>query len=308
MRNGDETTRRAARRRTARILVAVELLIAIVIACGWIPGPIGTGVSVILPALGAVAVTVAIVTLLVLPRAAIAASVSVLVWLVAIAPALPAPGAPAGDDTLAIVSQNVRAQSGGGEASARDLAAAAPDVITLTELDDSSRNAANRVLAEAYPYSYAVGTVGVWSRLPLSGQQPLDLGLGWNRALHVSVQAPGGEVSVYLIHAASVRPGVQSQRDEMIDALAATVREDPATQVVALGDFNSAATDPSLRALGGQLDQVRSTAGLGFTWPAAFPMVRIDHVFQRGFTVASAVTVRAGASDHLATLTTLTPR
>lgn len=313
MRNDGRTTMRrtgqAVRRRTARLLVAGNVIIAAVIVCGWIPGPIGAAVSVLLLPLGVVSIVFTVAVFALLRRAAIPASATVLLWLFAVAPALPAlPGASTAT-AITIASQNVRAQSGGGEGSATDLMARHPDLITLTELDDSSREAANRVLADAYPYSYTVGTVGVWSIHPLVAEEPLDLGLGWKRALHITVQGPGEVTSVYLIHAASLRPGAQSARDEMLAALAETVRADPSRHVIALGDFNAATTDPALRFLSAELDLVRPTTGItGYTWPAAFPLVKIDHVFQRGFDVGSASTVRAGASDHLATLTTLSTR
>lgn len=298
-----------ARRRWARVLVCVNLVIAAIMLCGWIPGPIGTAVSVLLPVLGVTAVAVMLATLLLVRRAAIAAAVGVVVFLIAAAPALPAFASVPADGALTIVSQNVRAQSGSGEASARDLMAQHPDVVTLTELDADSRAAAADVLAETYPYSYAVGTVGVWSIYPLSNGEPLDLGLGWNRALRVTVEAPTGNTAVYLIHAASVRPGAQSARDEMLTELAATVREDESPRIIALGDFNAATTDPALQGLSAELSHARTTDGsAGFTWPAAFPVVRIDHVFQRGFNVAASETLRAGSSDHLAVVATLSSK
>ncbi|MGW8482717.1 endonuclease/exonuclease/phosphatase family protein [Microbacterium sp. NPDC055903] len=298
-----------ARRRAARVLVALSILGALVIALGWVPGPLGTAISVVLPLLAVIVLLLALVTALVLPRATIATLLAVVLALVAMAPALPGFAGPAGAEALTIVSQNVRAQSGGGAASADELRGDDPDVITLTELDAASRDAAGQALAEAYPHSYAVGTVGVWSRYPLSSGEPLGLGLGWNRALRVTVQAPGGDVRLYLVHAASVRPGAQSARDGMLGELARVVAADAAPLIIALGDFNSATTDPALRALGAQLDLVRPTDGsLGFSWPAALPLVKIDHVFQRGFAVTSATTQRAGASDHLATVTVLSPR
>lgn len=302
------TRRRPARQRTAQALVVASLAVALVIAAGWMPGPVGTAVSVILPLLGILAVVLTGLVLAVRRRAALAAAVAPLVWMLAAVPLFPALPAAARGPEFTIASQNVRAQSGGGAASVVALAAEEPGVITLTELDDESRAAAGEALADRYPYSYGVGTVGIWSVHPLSSPQPLDLDLGWSRALRVTVQAPAGDIAVYLVHAASLRPGVQSARDQMLTHLAGLVRDDPASRVVALGDFNAATTDPALAPLAAELDRVRPTDGLGFTWPAVFPLVRIDHVFQRGFAVGSAETRRAGASDHLATMTRLSPR
>lgn len=301
--------RTSRRRRPARVLVVANALIVLIILAGWVPGPVGTAVSVMLPILGGIAVVLTLATFLVTRRAAIPAAVAVLVWLVAMGPALPALPAAASEASMTIASQNVRAQSGSGEQSAQELMEGDPDVITLTELDSDSREAANRVLSASYPHSYAVGTVGVWSRYPLVEGEPLDLGLGWNRALRVTVQGPAGDTNVYLVHAASLRIGAQTARDGMLAALASTVREDPSPRIIALGDFNAATTDPALRDLGAELDIAHQTDGLtGFSWPARFPLVKIDHVFQRGFDVASASTRRAGTSDHLATITTLSAR
>ncbi len=279
------------------------------ILAGWIPGPIGTAVSVALPLLSVFAVLILLAVFLLVKRAAIPAAVAVLVCVIASAPALPALAAAPAQTSLTIASQNVHARSGSAAGSAADLLAEHPDVITLTELDAASRTAAAEILSAEYPHAYAVGTVGIWSEHPLEAGEPLSLGLGWNRALRVTVDAPSGAVRVYLVHAASVRPGAQDARDRMLEELAAIVREDPASRIVALGDFNAATTDPALRPLSDALELARPTDSVtGFTWPADLPLVKIDHVFQRGFAVSSAGTVRAGTSDHLATMTTLSPR
>ena len=217
-----------------------------------------------------------------------------------------ASGAPDGTSTVEIVSQNVRAHSGGAAESAADLAASGADVIALTELDADSLAAARDTLAADYPHSYAIGTVAVWSRLPIADAQALSLGLDWKRALRVVVSAPGADVAVYVMHAASVRPGVQDDRDAMLSGIADAVAADSAESIVVVGDFNAASADPALAAARSQLDWVRPTDGtLGFTWPATLPLARIDHVFVRGLAVLGSTTMRAGSSDHLATVTTL---
>jgi len=238
-------------------------------------------------------------------RVLIVVLVPVLVWFLAMAPALPAlPSSAAPAAELTIVSQNVRARSGGASASATEIARSGADVIALTELDGDSLAAASAALADDYPHSYTVGTVAVWSRYPLANAEPLTLGLGWRRALRVEVQAPSTPVAVYVLHAASVRPGQQHDRDVMLNGLAAQIAADPVTALVAVGDFNAPSTDPALAALRAEADWVRPTDGsLGFTWPAAFPLVRIDHVFTRGLDAVASSTMRAGNSDHLATVT-----
>lgn len=279
------------------------------VACGWIPGVVGTAVAAVLPWLGLVLLALLLTALLRARRVMVLILVPALLWLLALAPALPAPATPApgpSASTLTVMSQNVRAHSGGAAASATELAAGGADVIALTELDGDSLSAAQQALAEEYPYAYAVGTVAVWSRYPFSTTEPLTLGLGWKRALRVEVQSPQRQVAVYVLHAASVRPGHQHDRDTMLQGIAAQVAADPAAAIIAVGDFNAPSTDPSLAAMRSEADWVRPTDGtLGFTWPAAFPVVRIDHVFVRGLDVIASRTVRAGSSDHLATVTTV---
>lgn len=293
----------------ARRLAVASVAMLILVACGWIPGMVGTAVAAALPWLGLVLLAMLVTALFLARRVAVVVLVPALLWVLAMAPALPGipgPSAPesAAASELTIVSQNVRARSGGAAESAAELAKSGADVIALVELDGDSLAAARQALASEYPHSYTVGTVGVWSRYPLASAEPLTLGLSWKRALRVEVQAPAAPVAVYVLHAASVRPGQQQDRDTMLQGVAEQVAADPAAALVAVGDFNAPSTDPRLAALRAEADWVRPTDGtLGFTWPVALPLVRIDQVFVRGLDVVSSGTMRAGNSDHLATIT-----
>lgn len=300
------TAVRRSRRRAARGLAGTSLVLLLAVICTWIPGAIGTAGAVLLPWAGVALLAVLVLALVFARRTLFVVLVPVVVWAMAIAPSLPSLTATAGTSELTIVSQNVRAHSGGAAASAEELADSGVDVIALVELDADSLAAAQETLAARYPHSYAVGTVGVWSRYPLADAEPLSLGLGWKRALRVTVQTPDAATAVYVLHAASVRPGRQDDRDTMLAGLAQTVAADPAASLVVVGDFNAASTDPAMNALRAEVDWVRPTDGsLGLTWPAAFPVTRIDQVFTRGMTVESSTTMRAGNSDHLATRTVL---
>jgi len=278
------------------------------IVCVWVPGVVGTAAAALLPWCGLALGVLAVVALLLARRVLLVLLVPIVAWMLAIAPSAPGFASGSADESpgVRIVSQNVRAHSGGAAESATDLAGSGAEVIALTELDADSLAAARDTLAADYPHSYAVGTVAVWSRLPIADAQALSLGLDWKRALRVVVNAPDGDVAVYVMHAASVRPGVQSERDAMLSGIADAVAADSSGSVVVVGDFNAASADPALGAIRSQLDWVRPTDGaLGFTWPAALPLARIDHVFTRGLTVLGSTTMRAGSSDHLATVTTL---
>ena len=293
----------------ARWLALASAVLLVVVACGWIPGVVGTAVSAVLPWLGLVLLALLISALFLARRVIVLVLVPALLWALAMVPALPGMPSPSTPESasaseLTVVSQNVRARSGGAAASAAELARSDADVIALVELDSDSLAVAQDALAAEYPHSYTVGTVGVWSRYPLSSAEPLTLGLGWKRAIRVEVQAPETPVAVYVLHAASVRPGHQHDRDTMLGGLADQIAADSAASLIAVGDFNAPSTDPSLAALRAEAEWVRPTDGtLGFTWPVAFPLVRIDHVFVRGLDVVSSSTLRAGNSDHLATTT-----
>lgn len=295
-------TRRAAAGLVA-VLSAVLLLVTI---ASWIPGAIGTAAAAVLPWVGAGIAVAAIVALVRARRSLLLLAVPVLVWVLAIVPSAPGFATAGGADqpTIEVASQNVRAHSGGAAASAQALSETSADVIALIELDAESLGAAREVLDTDYPYSTFVGTVGVWSRFPLGDAEPLALGLGWKRALRVEVQTPDAPVALYAIHAASVRPGQQDDRDMMLAEMADAVAADPATAVILLGDFNASSADPALSRVRDRVDWVRPTDGtFGFTWPAAAPLARIDHVFSRGLGVLSSTTLRTGSSDHLATVT-----
>ncbi|WP_431073375.1 endonuclease/exonuclease/phosphatase family protein [Microbacterium phyllosphaerae] len=302
------TARRRASARAGRVIAVVGLALLVGIVCTWVPGVVGTAAAAALPWCGLALAVLIVFALILARRVTLVLLAPALVWSLAMLPSAPglAAPAPAQSTPIEIVSQNVRAHSGGAAASAAELADMSADVIALTELDGDSLAAARDTLASAYPHSYAIGTVAVWSRYPIADAQPLTLGLDWKRALRVVVNTQDADVAVYVMHAASVRPGVQQERDTMLSGIADAVASDPAASIVVVGDFNAASADPALSAVRSELDWVRPTDGtLGLTWPAALPLARIDHVFVRGLTVLESTTARVGNSDHLATVTTL---
>jgi vancomycin resistance protein VanJ len=296
-------------RTAARLIAVLAVLLAVAfLAHPLIPGAVGTAIATALPWLVLLVPVLVIAALLTRRRRAwLVAGVPLLAWLVVIGPLLlplAAPASAATAPTLTVASQNVQAGSGTAAASALALAGEGADVIALEELDGAAREAASEALDESHPYSYAVGTVGLWSRYPIVNEQPLDLDLGWNRALAADLETPSGLVSVYVVHAASLRPGAQSDRDGMLAELAAIVERDENERVLVMGDFNATSTDPAMRALQRSVSEPnRTTASLGFTWPSGMPLARIDHIFQNGLNALESSVMEAGESDHLAVLT-----
>jgi vancomycin resistance protein VanJ len=304
-------TETVSRLRSALPVVVLSLALGAVVGLGRVPGMAGTIGAALLPWAGLLLIPLAVLGVRAAVRrswAALVVPVVAVVWAVAVAPALPSmTSSPARADGTAatFASQNVEAHSGTAAASARTLADRGSAVIALTELDSDARTRAAQALAASHPYSYTVGTVGLWSVYPLRNTEGLRLGLAWERALRADVAMPGGTVRVYVVHAASFRPGQQAGRDAMLDRLARLVASDDARRLVAMGDFNAPTTDPALAGIRDLLTEPRPRGlSFGFTWPARFPLVRIDHIFERGMTTLATDVIRAGGSDHRAVLAT----
>lgn len=299
---------RTRRRRVNAVVVAGSLILAVLLAGHTlVPEFAGLGLAVdsASPWLGLVVIALAVLALFARQgRPIIAVPVPALVWSVLFVPALlPLAATPPADAALTIASQNVEADSSTGVESALALAATGADVVALQEMDYSTRSDIAEALGDTYDFSYQVGTVGLWSDYPIVNAQPLQLGLGWNRALAADLDTPSGPVSIYVIHAGSARLDDHSDRDTMLRELADTVPNDENNRVLVVGDFNAASTDRALAPLQAELSEANQTGGgLGFTWPSFFPATRLDHLFTSGVEVTSNETLEAGASDHLALL------
>ncbi|MEV7676675.1 endonuclease/exonuclease/phosphatase family protein [Streptomyces sp. NPDC088752] len=212
--------------------------------------------------------------------------------------------APGGD--LSVATHNVNADNPDPEGAARQLAASGIDVLALEELKGDMVPVYEEGLAAAYPYHSVQGTVGLWSKLPLRGAQPVDIHMGWTRAMRASVVTPKGEVAVYVAHLPSVRVRMNAgftanQRDNSADALGAAISRDPHERLVLLGDLNGTMNDRALNAVTSQLRSTQGAAGdgFGFSWPASFPMARIDQIMVKGVEPVSSWALPATRSDHL---------
>jgi vancomycin resistance protein VanJ len=211
-----------------------------------------------------------------------------------------------GGGNLMVVTHNVNADNPDPAGTARDLIRAHPDVIGLEELSQSQVSDYTAALRASYPYHTVQGTVGLWSRYPLSGVRPVDLRLGWTRALRAVVRTPHGRVAFYVAHMPSVRVKFDngftaSRRDVSANALGEAIAAEPLHDVVLLGDLNGTMND---RALSWVTSQMRSTQGaagdgFGFSWPASFPMARIDQIMVKGLKPTASWTLPRTDSDHL---------
>ncbi|MFI9046170.1 endonuclease/exonuclease/phosphatase family protein [Streptomyces sp. NPDC053427] len=208
---------------------------------------------------------------------------------------------------LTVVTHNVNADNPDPAATAQDIVNSKADVVALEELTATALPTYKREMAKAYPYHTVEGTVGLWSKLPLSDARPVDIKMGWTRALRATVTAADGQkAGVYVAHLPSVRVKVEAgftagQRDGSAEALGEAIAADPLKKVVLLGDLNGTMNDRSLAPVTSQMRSAQGAAGdgFGFSWPAAFPMARIDQIMMKGVDPVAAWTLKATGSDHL---------
>ncbi|MER7514299.1 endonuclease/exonuclease/phosphatase family protein [Streptomyces lavendulae] len=210
-----------------------------------------------------------------------------------------------GTGNFTVVSHNVDEENPDPARTARALAASGADVLALEEMSSKATPAYERELAAGYPYRSDTLGVRLWSKHPLTDVQAVPI-MPWTRAVRATVDTPGGPVAVYAAHLASVRvtPAAgftTAQRNDAAGKLAAAVRAEPLPRVVVMGDFNGTAEDSTLEPVTGLLRsaQREAGAGFGFTWPASFPVVRIDQILVKGVSPVSSWTLPATGSDHL---------
>ncbi|MFJ1798982.1 endonuclease/exonuclease/phosphatase family protein [Streptomyces sp. NPDC088180] len=297
---------RAARRPGPWLAAAALVWAAVMALHGWIPNAgvnAGSLFQTLLPWTGlGVPVLLGLAAVRRSRTAVAAVLVPAVVWATLFGGALTDKRSGGGD--LTVVSHNVGEGNTDPAGTARILAGAGADVLALEELSDASATVYSRELATAYPHHAVVGGVGIWSRYPLAEVEAVPI-MPWTRALRATARTPDGPVAVYAVHLASVRVSAAGfttgRRNEAARELAAALRAETAPRVVVLGDFNGTYEDGALAPVTSQLRSAQREAGdgLGFTWPAAFPVVRIDDVLVRGMTPRAAWTLPATGSDHL---------
>lgn len=234
------------------------------------------------------------------PAAACAAGVLAAVWAALFGPVLLSGGGAGEGKGLVVVTHNVSADNPDPAGTARALLAAHPDLVALEEVTDVALPAYQAVLDGRLAHHIRVGTVALWSRHPVTEAKRLTIDPGWSRSLRAEVQLPGGPLAVYVAHLASVRPTLSGfatgHRDRNLAALAQALDAEPLGRVLLLGDLNTAADDHALDPVTSRLTPAER--GFGFTWPAAFPLARIDHILTRGLPASDAWTLPATGSDH----------
>ncbi|MGW6057922.1 endonuclease/exonuclease/phosphatase family protein [Streptomyces sp. NPDC055189] len=210
------------------------------------------------------------------------------------------------DSDLTVATHNVGADNPDPAGTARDLAASGADVLALEELTEQARGTYEKELAKTYPHHAVRGTVGLWSKRPLSDTRPVDVRMNPTRALRTTVATDHGPLAVYVAHLGSVRVNPRAglstgQRDAGAKTLAEAVAADRSERVVLLGDLNGTMDDRAFAGVTAQLRSAQDAAGdgFGFSWPARFPVARIDQILVRGVEPESSWVLPATGSDHL---------
>ncbi|MFI9105779.1 endonuclease/exonuclease/phosphatase family protein [Streptomyces fildesensis] len=207
---------------------------------------------------------------------------------------------------LTVLTHNVNADNPDPTGTAKDVIAAGADLVALEELAAGQVSTYRAALAGAYPYHSVQGTVGLWSKYPIQGVHAVDIRLGWTRAMRAAVSTPQGQIAVYVAHMPSVRVKFNAgftagQRDSAADALGQSIAQESLTKVVLLGDLNGTMNDRSLASVTSQMRSTQGAAGngFGFSWPADFPMARIDQIMVRDIEPMRSWTLQKTGSDHL---------
>lgn len=225
------------------------------------------------------------------------------------------PGAPSGPRALVVVQHNVSDENTDPAGTARALAAAGPDLIALQELVPAALPVYEETLAAGYPYHAVRGTVGLWSKHPLTGARtldirPRDITEPWSRGLRTVVRTPYGEIAAYVAHLPSIRLGAgglaSSRRDESAGLLGRAVAAERLERVILLGDLNGTVDDRGLEPLTSRLGVARR--GFALSFPASLPLARIDQVMARSATVDHIRALPATGSDHLPVAARITLR
>ncbi|WP_373318223.1 endonuclease/exonuclease/phosphatase family protein [Planotetraspora kaengkrachanensis] len=294
--------------RRGKIIAGVGLLPALVMVLhAHIPnrtGNIGSLTETFLPWTG---LAVPLLAACALARrsatALIALTLPAVIWLALFGRTLIDKRSEGGD--MIVASHNVNNDNPDPEGTARALIASGAAVVGLEELTASAIPVYEKALAGAYRYHAIRGTVGLWSKYPMSDTRSVGI-MAWSRALRSTVQTPHGTLAVFVAHLPSVRVNLDAgftadQRDASAQLLAEAVRDDPIKKTVLVGDFNGTAGDRALAPVTSQMRSAQAAAGdgFGFSWPAAFPMARIDQILVRGVEPVSSWTLPATGSDHL---------
>jgi vancomycin resistance protein VanJ len=291
------------------VVAAFAVLVAGLLACHAAvpntPGHLGSLVETFLPWLG---LTIPVLFALALWRRPAVCLPAVLLALLAWLGLFGGQLLPGRDEPydLTAVQHNVSDENADPAGTVRELLRVRPDLIALEELTPAALPAYAAAFPAEFPHHTVQGTVGLWSRYPLTDVRPVDIrprafGADWNRGLRATARTPLGDVAVYVAHLPSVRLGLAgfgcAPRDESAALLGARIAAEPLDPVILLGDLNNTVHDRGLEPIGSLM--TTADADFAFSWPARMPVARIDQIMGRSATVTELWSLPATGSDHL---------
>lgn len=323
------------RRQTAMAITVVACLaVAFLVLHRFVPDADGVGslLETWLPWVG-VPVGVLLIAAAVVHtrRALIATLAAALVWTALYGPQLLPRGSSA-PAQLRVFSEDVNGNAHEATVSGSMALAQHADVVALEDMYSSvSSSSAVNGLNGAYPNHVTEYEFGLWSRYPISNVQPIalgttlpsqalslgaaDAGLAASStgapvigALKATLATPHGALVVYLVHLPQPVLGDQGfakERDAAFTEFVAMLKQNKDPRLAVIGDINVAATDRQFSQLtrNDALTSAQQAAGsgFGFTWPAEFPIVRLDDVLTRGLTPLRSVVLPsiAAGQTHL---------
>ncbi|MEU9126649.1 endonuclease/exonuclease/phosphatase family protein [Kitasatospora sp. NPDC048540] len=213
-----------------------------------------------------------------------------------------------GKGDFTVLTHNVAAANSDPAGTLRLLNDSGAQIVALEELASGAAQTYGKGLAAKYPFHVVEGTVGLWSSYPIQGVSVVDIKIGWTRAFRAEVTTPKGPLAVYVAHLPSVRVNFDGgftagQRDVSAQALGDAIEAEPIKKVLLMGDLNGTMNDRSLAPISAQMRSAHGAAGdgFGFSWPAAFPMARIDQILSKGgLKPTDSRVLAADGSDHRA--------
>ncbi len=288
---GRDARGRSAWRRGWIIAVLAVLTAALLAFHSQVPNAVGNLGSLLETFLPWIGLAVPVLLVLALWRRSASALVALLlpvtVWLNLFGGLLTDKSSGPGDWT--VLTHNVAAANTDPAGTVGLLNGSGAQIVALQELAGRQLRTYESGLADKYPYHVVENTVGLWSKFPISGAAVVDIKMGWTRAFRAQVATPQGPVAVYVAHLPSVRVKSEGgftadRRDVSAQALGDAVEAEPLKKVLLLGDLNGTMNDRSLAPVTSQMRSAQGAAGdgFGFSWPASFPMARIDQILSKG--------------------------
>lgn len=211
--------------------------------------------------------------------------------------------------SLRVATFNVRAGTLGAEALGPLLQSVKPDVILLQECRVPLKGGPDPLPAilRSFPGWHSArggerGELAILSTKPITDVQEVKTGPGVDCLVARSQGVRW--VSYHLLAFGDKGTGrlgylrsTAARRQEQVEALLRLKAQEDTAFVLA-GDLNSTPVSRPLRTLRQELTDVRGT-GLGLSFPARFPLWRIDYILaSRHFKPGASAVVPTGASDH----------